>query len=138
MRSRSMLVWVGTALLGLAMAGIAACGGSGGSGGGRRCISRGQEEGGWPRARQGGPVCAADGKSFEACQCGTGGGTGSSSSTGQMGSCGDGIIQPGECNPGEFFCKADCGSSSSSGAGGNACAGHVYYAASVTNVPSVW
>lgn len=159
MRASSMKRWIGVAILGTMASIVAACGSSGtGSGGtsGSNCTPGAQQACACPGGTQGVQVCADDGRSFKACECGSGasssssgtGGAGGgviSSGTG-MGSCGDGIIQPGECNPGEFYCAADCtgsggaggGTSSSSSGSGGACNGHVYYAGKVDAVSSVW
>jgi hypothetical protein len=138
MRSKSMLVWVGTALLGLVVGGVAACGSSGDANG---CVPGDQTACDCPGGvAKGVHVCADDGKSYGTCQCGGVGGGSGSSGSGQ-GACGDGVPQAGECTVGsEFYCPQDCAGSASSGGpdGGDPCAGHVYYAAMVPNVASVW
>lgn len=144
MGSKAKIVWIGTALLGLLAGGASGCGSSGQTGG--TCIAGMQAGCDCPGGTRGVQVCAEDGTSFGMCQCGGGAGGGSgaattSSSSGALGACGDGIEQPGECNPAnpEFYCPKDCGMSSSSGAdAGDPCDGHVYYAGMVPNVPSVW
>ena len=162
--STSMFGWVRAALLGSVVAGMAACGSSGStdatSTGGTVCTPGKQEECACPGGTKGVQTCTADGRSLNACECGSststgsGGASGSSGSTGTMGAmCGDGVQQAGECDPtseGHIYCAADCdtmtatSSSSSTGAGGS-CAGHVYYAGMVQDaqsnlidVPSVW
>ncbi|MFO0758201.1 MAG: hypothetical protein U0359_17020 [Byssovorax sp.] len=153
--------WIGVAILGAIASLVAACGsgGSGSTSGGSGCTPGAQQACACPGGTQGVQVCADDGRSFKPCECGsvstTTSGTGGSGvggftgSTGtQMGTCGDGIQQPGECNPGEFYCAADCGgaggagggtttTTTSSGAGG-ACQGVVIYAGKVDAVGSVW
>ena len=150
--STSMFGWVRAALLGSVVAGMAACGSSSTtdatSTGGTVCTPGKQEECACPGGTKGVQTCTADGRSLNACECGSGSGgaSGSSGSTGTMGPmCGDGVQQAGECDPtseGHIYCAADCdgttaSSSSSSGAGGS-CAGHAYFAGMIQNVPSVW
>jgi hypothetical protein len=160
MRASSMKRWIGVAILGTIGSLMAACGSSGtGSGttGASGCTPGAQQACACPGGTQGAQVCSDDGRSFKACDCGsgssstsgTGGAGGSLISTGTgMPSCGDGIVQPGECNPGEFYCAADCGGTGGNGGGtttttttsgtGGACAGVVVYAGKVDLVGSVW
>lgn len=154
--STSMFGWVRAALLGSVVAGIAACGSSGSSAatttGGSVCTPGKQEECACPGGTKGVQTCADDGRSLNACECGSststgsGGAGGASGSTGTMGPmCGDGVQQAGECDPtseGHIYCAKDCdgttaSSSASTGAGGS-CAGHVSYAGLVPGVTSVW
>jgi hypothetical protein len=154
--NRSMFGWVRAALLGSVVAGLAACGSSGSSdattSGGTGCTPGAQTACVCPGDKKGVQTCAADGKSLNACQCGSTGSSGSGgaggSSTGtQMETCGDGVQQAGECDPTSethTYCAKDCDgttatttSASSSGTGG-ACAGHVYYAGMVPDITSVW
>jgi hypothetical protein len=160
---KSMLFWIRATLLGTAIAGVAAaCGSSGGGGttsGGMACTPGDQTACACPGNAniQGVHVCAMDGKSFGACDCGgttsssTGEGGSISVGTGMMDTCGDGIIQAGECDPTtetHTFCAKDCmdagmgggtSSGSSSGTGGSdPCKGHVYFAGMVPNIPSIW
>ena len=150
--STSMFGWVRAALLGSVVAGIAACGSSGGSAattsGGQVCTPGKQEECACPGGTKGVQTCTDDGRSLNACECGssTGSGGAGGSSTGTMGPmCGDGIQQAGECDPtseGHIYCAPDCdgttvSSSSSTGAGGS-CAGHQYFGGAVDNVLAVW
>lgn len=154
--STSMFGWVRAALLGSVVAGMAACGSSGTtdatSTGGTVCTPGKQEECACPGGTKGVQTCTADGRSLNACECGSststgsGGASGSSGSTGTMGPmCGDGVQQAGECDPtseGHIYCAADCdgttaSSSASTGAGGS-CAGHQYFGGAVDKVTSVW
>lgn len=154
--SRSMFGWVRAALLGSVVAGLAACGSTGSTdatSGGGTCTPGEQKACACPGGTQGVQTCAQDGRSLNACECGTtsgtstgsGGAGGASTSTGMGMNCGDGIQQPGECLPDSethFYCKEDCdgttASSTGTGGAGGSCAGHVYYAGMVPNVTSVW
>ncbi len=147
--------WVRAALLASVVAGVAACGSSGGSDatttGGTVCTPGKQEECACPGGTKGVQSCAMDGRGLNACECGSStssGGMGGAggASTGTMGPmCGDGIQQAGECDPtseGHIYCASDCDSktstSSGTGGAGGSCAGHVFYAGMVPNVTSVW
>ena len=94
-------------------------------------------------------VCKEDGSGFDVCHCGTGGSGGAGGSTtsggaggGTTGLCGNGMIDPGECDAGEFQCPADCMGTGGAGGGtttsSNTCEGFVTFAGFVDAVPSVW
>src|SRR5205814_5746430 len=102
--------WTGV-LLGAAFVVLPACSGGGDSSGGNACTPNQQVSCDCAGGTKGVQVCAADGRSFETCQCGGntgggGGGTGSSNGGGGAtgttitGLCGNGMEDPGECDPG--------------------------------------
>jgi hypothetical protein len=153
--STSMFGWVRAALLGSVVAGLAACGSSGSSdatSGTAGCTPGEQKSCACPGGTEGVQLCASDGRSLEACQCGAGttssggtGGAGGGSTGTQMSTCGDGVQQPGECEPSSethLYCAKDCdgttATSSGSGGAGGSCAGHQYFGGSVPAVTSVW
>lgn len=162
MRTTAGKLWAAVVLVGSMAAALAACGssdgGNGDTAGGQSCTPGAQVACDCAGGTKGVQVCTDDGKRFDACQCTSGGGTTTStgggdggngaggSSTGtQMGACGDGVAQPGECDPGsEFACPADCPEPTGSGGGGTGggpvdpCADHVTYAGMVANASSVW
>jgi hypothetical protein len=154
--NRSMFGWVRAALLGSVVVGLAACGSSGTSdastSGSDGCTPGAQTACACPGGTMGTQTCASDGRSLNACDCGTtsssssgSGGAGGASTGTQMETCGDGVQQAGECDPTSethIYCDKDCAgttasSTSSTGAGGS-CAGHTYYAGLVPNITSVW
>lgn len=151
--SRSMFGWVMAALLGSVVAALAACGSSG-STGTAGCTPGEQKVCACPGDTMGVQTCSDDGRSLNACECGSAtgttsstgsgsGGAGGSSGTQMTGFCGDGIQQAGECEPSSevhTYCAADCDSvtTTTSVSTGGGCAGHVYYAGLVPNVSSVW
>lgn len=141
--------WAGV-LFGSALAFAPGCGGTGDTGGGA-CTPNQQVSCDCKDGSRSVQVCSPDGKSFEECQCGAGGSTGGSGgSTGgaggtgttQSGLCGNGIQDPGECDPGEFACPQDCTGTGGAGGGtttsSNTCEGVVTYAGLIPNVASAW
>lgn len=140
--------WAGV-LFGVALAFAPGCGGTGETGGGERCTPNQQVSCDCKDGTKSVQVCAADGKAFEACECGTGGGgagggtggTGGSGTT-QSGLCGNGIQDPNECDPGEFACPQDCTGTGGAGGGtttsSNTCEGVVTFAGLVQGVGPAW
>ena len=108
-----------------------------------------------PGGSAGAQVCAPDGAAFLACQCsggdsgetgsvGDSGGAGQSSDSAASGDdedvelCGDGVEDPGECDPDDpLFCPDDCGEVMDTG-GDDPCAGAATFFASVPGVGSRW
>ncbi|MFO0588881.1 MAG: hypothetical protein U0441_15130 [Polyangiaceae bacterium] len=142
--------WAGV-LLGSALVFAPGCGGTGDTSGTERCTPNQQVSCDCKDGSKSVQVCAADGLSFEACQCpdGSGGSTGSgtggaggSTGTTQSGLCGNGIQDPGECDNGEFACPQDCMGTGGAGGGtttsSNTCEGVVTYAGMIPDVPSAW
>lgn len=139
--------WAGV-LFGAALVFAPGCGGTGEASGGETCTPNQQISCDCKDGSKSVQVCAADGKSFEACQCGTGGGGagGGSGGTGggttQSGLCGNGIQDPNECDPGEFACPQDCMGTGGAGGGtttsSNTCEGVVTFAGLVQGVGSSW
>ncbi|MBK8253902.1 MAG: hypothetical protein IPK82_14720 [Polyangiaceae bacterium] len=137
-------------VFGAVLAFIPSCGGTGETGGGR-CTPNETQECLCSAGVSGVQTCQSDG-TFSVCDCGSStsnggnGGTGGSGGKGgagastQIGACGDGFEDSGECDPGaENYCPEDCvGTGGTGGAGGDPCAGQVTYAGMVPNVGSSW
>lgn len=142
-----------SALVGAVVLFVPACGGTGETGG--TCVANDQKACDCPGGTKGVQVCNADGRSYEACQCGSnvgGGGSGGNTSSnnggsggkggGVIGACGDGTEDQGECDVGaENYCPEDCKPGSGGSGGGtttNNCEGVVTYAGLIAGVPSQW
>lgn len=138
--------WMG-ALLG-ALVFLPSCGGNGDTGG--SCIPNETQACVCTGGGEGVQTCNEDGRSFTACDCGSGTGgsdTGGSGGSGGgktiIGACGDGVEDQGECDSGsENYCPEDCspGTGGSGGTGGstNTCEGKVTYAGLVADVGPAW
>src|SRR5688572_11486563 len=111
--------WVLAALVGMVSVVTSACGSDESNPPGASCTPNAQQACACPGGDQGVQVCAADGNSFGACDCGGGSG----GSGGATGNCGDGVEQVGECDPGNevAYCPMDC--MGQGGGGGDPCAG---------------
>lgn len=126
---------------------LAACESSSGTGGAPGCTPGAETPCACSDGGEGTQICKDDGSGFDACQCQGSTSTGStgptSSSSGSPSTCGDGIMQPGECDPSsQVYCPSECmgssSSSNSSSSSGGACAGHVYYAGKYDLAPPTW
>lgn len=135
-------------LVGSALApgcGSAGEGSSAGGSSGERCTPNQQIKCPCKDGSESVQVCKSDGTGYEACQCGTGGAGGGTGGAGgeTTGLCGNGMVDPGECDPGEFQCKQDCPGAGGAGGGtttstSDTCAGVVTYAGLIPMVGSAW
>lgn len=148
----SSLGWLFAAVM-AALVVAPGCGGTGDTGGsGSTCTPNQQVSCDCPGGTKGVQVCNEDGRSFSACDCGgstggggAGGGTTGGAGGGTTGLCGNGMIDPGECETGEFQCPQDCMGTGGAGGGtttsSNTCEGVVTFAGlynAEMGVPSAW